>query len=149
MTDFLNMNIISNYNKMLSNNMNNINDNLGNNNSISDFDNILNNKMSNFDNPLQGGISMDATDSKTGNITEGAGPDAMVNSFKNAFSSGINSLNETQLASQRAVETFATGGDIDIHEVMIAAEKSNLSMQLALQMRNKLLSAYNEIKNIM
>ena len=51
-------------------------------------------------------------------------------------------------AAYEAAETFAAGGDISVHDVMIASQKANLTMQMALQMRNRLVTAYNELRNI-
>ena len=52
------------------------------------------------------------------------------------------------LYSGKAFETFATGGDISVHEVMIASQKSGLAMQMAIQLRNQMINAYNEFKNM-
>ena len=51
---------------------------------------------------------------------------------------------ELQKADQIKQE-FAVGKRADLHEVMIASEKANLSFRLLLQMRNKMLEAYQEI----
>ena len=51
---------------------------------------------------------------------------------------------ELQKADQVKQE-FAVGKRADLHEVMIASEKANLSFRLLLQMRNKMLEAYQEI----
>ncbi len=144
-------NIVNDYNKLLSENMNDINSNLGE-NSMSEFDSILNQQMGNYaPKKLEASIHMDTISSASANPSNIVGnthAEKMMNDFKNAFGSGLNSVNQKQMEAQRATEIFATGGDIDIHEVMIAAEKSSLSMQMALQMRNKMLSFYNEIKSI-
>jgi flagellar hook-basal body complex protein FliE len=42
-------------------------------------------------------------------------------------------------------EQFAVGNQYDVHEIMITAEKADLSFRLLLQIRNKLLEAYQEI----
>lgn len=68
--------------------------------------------------------------------------------FSGILENYINNLNTENKAAEKAVETFASGGDIDLHSVMIASEKANLSMQLALQMRNKIVQAYQEISRI-
>ena len=47
-------------------------------------------------------------------------------------------------ADQKAVD-FATGKNYDLHEIMIASEKADLSFKLLMQVRNKLLEAYQEI----
>ena len=40
------------------------------------------------------------------------------------------------------------GGDVEIHEVMLAAEEAALSLQLAVQVRNKLTEAVKELTNL-
>lgn len=65
-----------------------------------------------------------------------------------AFSDGLNSVNNDALEAERAEEILAAGGDISAHEVMIAAEKSNLSLQMAVQIRNRLINAYTEINSM-
>lgn len=76
-------------------------------------------------------------------IGEGAGK--VANDFQTALSNSMNNLNTTQRNAEAALETFATGGDIDVHSVMIASQKANLSMQMAMQLRNKAIQAYNEV----
>lgn len=142
--NFINLNkynsgSINSFNQLLSQNMNAINTNIENNKN--NFDDI-------FKQTLQGGIQFDNFTGENNNNTSTSTVDGTFNSFKNAIASGLNSVNEKQQASNRAIETFATGGNISVHEVMIASEKSSLSMQMALQMRNKMLAFYNEIKQI-
>lgn len=48
-------------------------------------------------------------------------------------------------AADRKIETFATGQPMDIHEVVIATEKADISLNLLIQIRNKLLEGYQEI----
>lgn len=74
---------------------------------------------------------------------EGAGK--VASDFKSALSNSLTDLNSTQRNAEAALETFATGGDIDVHSVMIASQKANLSMQMAMQLRNKAIQAYNEV----
>ena len=69
-------------------------------------------------------------------------------SFSNVIGNYVNDVNNTQRGAEKAVETFASGGNIDVHSVMIASEKANLSMQMTMQMRNKFLQAYQEISRM-
>lgn len=57
----------------------------------------------------------------------------------------IDSVNHLQLQSAELRKELATGGDVELHDVMIAAEKASISMSLTTQVRNKLLEAYQEI----
>ena len=55
-----------------------------------------------------------------------------------------NADNRIKEANQKA-EEFAVGKKHDLHEIMIASEKADLSFRFLLQIRNKLLEAYQEI----
>ena len=45
-------------------------------------------------------------------------------------------------------EDLAMGGSTSIHEAMIAAQKAELSMQMAVQIRNRIITAYTEINSM-
>jgi len=62
-----------------------------------------------------------------------------------AFYDSINAVNNIHLEADRMQEDIAMGGPTSIHDAMIAAEKAELSMQMAVQVRNRILSAYTEI----
>jgi flagellar hook-basal body complex protein FliE len=47
--------------------------------------------------------------------------------------------------ANRKTEEFAVGKEYDLHEIVIASEKADLSFRLLLQIRNKLLDAYQEV----
>ena len=63
-----------------------------------------------------------------------------------------NSLDQVNANQQHAAELktgFETGqGDANLAEVMVAIQKSNLSFQAMVQVRNKLLDAYKDIMNM-
>lgn len=59
--------------------------------------------------------------------------------------SGLDSVNKSRLEADRMQEDLAMGGPTSVHEAMIAAEKADLSMQMAIQVRNRILNAYTEI----
>lgn len=63
----------------------------------------------------------------------------------NAFYDGLNSVNSMKVEAERMQEDIAMGGATSIHDAMIAAEKASLSMQMAIQVRNRLISAYTDI----
>lgn len=66
-----------------------------------------------------------------------------------AFSDSLNAVNNTRLIADRMQEDIAMGGPTSIHDAMIAAEKATLSMQMAVQVRNRILTAYNDITGMM
>ncbi len=71
-----------------------------------------------------------------------------LNSFGSAIGGGLKATNQNTVAFERAQEAMAMGENISVHDVMIASEKATLSMQMAMQLRNKIITAYNEINNV-
>jgi flagellar hook-basal body complex protein FliE len=69
-------------------------------------------------------------------------------SFKDMLLDSIEQVNSMQLESDRAVETMFTGGDVNPAEVLTAVQKADLAFRLTMQMRNKLMEVYQEIKDI-
>ena len=66
----------------------------------------------------------------------------------NGFSNALNAVNDAKLYSEKLEEDIAMGGPTSIHDAMIAAEKAELSLQMAVQIRNRILNAYTEINNM-
>ena len=60
-------------------------------------------------------------------------------------SSGVNQLHN-DAASQ--VSNLLQGGGADLNNVMIAVEKADVSFQLMMQVRNKIVSAYQDIEKM-
>lgn len=65
-----------------------------------------------------------------------------------SFTNSLNAVNNAKLYSEHLEEDLAMGGSTSIHEAMIAAEKAELSMQMAVQIRNRIISAYTEINSM-
>jgi len=70
------------------------------------------------------------------------------NSFKNCLLDSIQQVNEMQQQADSAVEKFATGGDVSPAEVLTAVQKADLAFKMMLQIRNKLVQAYEEVEAI-
>jgi flagellar hook-basal body complex protein FliE len=69
-------------------------------------------------------------------------------SFQNLISTQIEKLNQGQLKSDSLVQNFVAGNTEDLHQVMIASEEARLSLELAVQVRNKVVEAYKELSNM-
>lgn len=65
--------------------------------------------------------------------------------FTDMLSSMVNSVNDLQSASAQAQQAMMNGESVELHEVMIKAEQAGLSMDFLLEIRNKLVNAYNDI----
>jgi flagellar hook-basal body complex protein FliE len=66
-------------------------------------------------------------------------------SFSQVLNQALSQVEQDQVSAGEAIEALATGEINDIAAVMIASERANLSLGLTIQVRNKLLEAYQEI----
>ncbi|AME05289.1 flagellar hook-basal body complex protein FliE [Bacillus siamensis] len=66
-------------------------------------------------------------------------------SFSELLKNSIDSLNESQVQSDQITNELAAGKDVNLDEVMIAAQKANISLTAATEFRNKAVEAYQEI----
>lgn len=69
-------------------------------------------------------------------------------SFSNILSEAIDYMEETEAESSAANEALLTGDSDDIHTALIASQKAELAVSYAVQIRNKLIEAYNDIMNM-
>jgi len=69
-------------------------------------------------------------------------------SFKDMLVDSIQQVNTMQLDADKAVETLFSGGEINPAEVLTAVQKADLAFRLTMQMRNKLMEVYQEVKDI-
>ena len=68
--------------------------------------------------------------------------------FQSMFQEAINNVKETDASLNNEIYQLATGQTDNLHQVMIASQKASLSVDLLVQMRNKLLDAYNQIMSM-
>jgi flagellar hook-basal body complex protein FliE len=66
-------------------------------------------------------------------------------SFESIFSQGISKVNESLIANHADLQRLASGDVQNLHQVMIGMEESRISFQLMVQVRNRLLEAYQDI----
>ena len=71
------------------------------------------------------------------------GPDRV--EFKELLNTAIKSVSDTQTGADEMISKLAAGQNIELHNVMLAAQKASLTLQLALQIKNKVTDAYSEI----
>src|SRR5215475_3849252 len=69
-------------------------------------------------------------------------------SFKDVLVDSIQQVNSMQLQADQAVETMFSGGDVNPAEVLTAVQKADLAFRMVMQIRNKLVAAYEDIQNI-
>ncbi len=64
------------------------------------------------------------------------------------FAQALEKLNDTQANSDDLLQRFAAGEDLDIHQVMIATEETDINFRVALAIRDRLVVAYREVMRI-
>ena len=69
-------------------------------------------------------------------------------SFKDMLLESINEVNSMQQEANQAVESLMTGEDVNPAEVLTAVQKADMAFRMMMQIRNKLVQAYDEVKNI-
>ena len=70
------------------------------------------------------------------------------NIFSNFLFNALNNVNEAQIQSDEYKKSLALGELDNLHELTIASEKANISFQIAMSIRNKIVEAYKEIMRI-
>ena len=69
-------------------------------------------------------------------------------SFSNVLSDAINKVNDKEVNANNKIEALIKGQDVSMHEVMIAMQESQLSLQALIEVRNKTVEAYQEISKL-
>ena len=68
--------------------------------------------------------------------------------FSDAVKSLFNQVNESQQSSRNQIDADERGDDIPLTDVVLGMQKSSLSFEATLQVRNKVLRAYEDIINM-
>ena len=66
-------------------------------------------------------------------------------SFANSLKEAIANVNNQQITSDNLTQKLITGGDVELHEVMIASQKASITLNATIEVRNKVIEAYQEI----
>ena len=69
-------------------------------------------------------------------------------SFKDFLLQSIQEVNSMQQQADRAVEKLATGDDVSPAEVLTAVQKADIAFRMMIQVRNKMVDAFNEVQNL-
>jgi flagellar hook-basal body complex protein FliE len=68
--------------------------------------------------------------------------------FLTALHGAVDQVNQLQSEASMKVSTMLSGNGQDVHSAMIAVQKADLAFELMVEMRNKIVSAYQEISRI-
>jgi flagellar hook-basal body complex protein FliE len=73
------------------------------------------------------------------------GPPSQPGAFQSVFSDAVAKVEQFQQNASDSVDRFLSGEDEEIHHAALAAQQADLSFQLFLQVRNKIVDAYQEV----
>lgn len=68
--------------------------------------------------------------------------------FYNILKDKLDGINDKQVNAENTTEAFIKGDEQDVHNVMLATEEAKMSLELAVQVRNKLVEAYQELNRM-
>jgi flagellar hook-basal body complex protein FliE len=68
--------------------------------------------------------------------------------FATVLKSSLDEVNQLQQKADAAITALATGDKMSLHDTMIAMEQADVSFRLMMQVRNKIVDAYQEIMRI-
>lgn len=66
-------------------------------------------------------------------------------SFANSLKEAIAKVNDQQITSDKFTQKLIKGEDVELHEVMIASQKASITLNATIEIRNKVIEAYQEI----
>ena len=70
-------------------------------------------------------------------------------SFSEMLFNSVNNINQTQVTAKTQSEAYLAGEpDIGLNDVMVSLQKSSIALNMGIQVRNKMVSAYQEIMNM-
>lgn len=81
----------------------------------------------------------------SGKVGSEGSPEAGAPSFADSLAESLDKVNNLQKEADKAIEDFSTGKTRNIHETMIAVNKADLAFRLTMQVRNKIVEAYQEV----
>jgi flagellar hook-basal body complex protein FliE len=73
------------------------------------------------------------------------GSSATTGEFRDIFKSAIDQVESSRHQADQSVDQFLSGEGDDLHSTILSVQRADLEFQLALQVRNKVVSAYQEV----
>lgn len=85
----------------------------------------------------------EVAEAKTSAVTEKTGE------FQNVFKNALDQVNQAEMNSKATTEAFITGDPkVSLADAMIASQKASISFAALTEVRNKLVSAYQDVMNM-
>ncbi|MGM0750425.1 MAG: flagellar hook-basal body complex protein FliE [Bacillota bacterium] len=90
-------------------------------------------------NSINSGVISPSIEKK--NITPSEGAE----NFSQLLKNSIEEVNSMQVQSDQMTEKIVRGENVDLHQMMIASQKASITLQTTMEVRNKVVEAYQEI----
>ena len=89
--------------------------------------------------PAISSLSQINTDTASPSVSDGG------SSFKNILNNAIGEVEGARSDAAKSVQNFLSGSGEDLHSTILATQRADLEFQMFMQVRNKVVSAYQEI----
>lgn len=91
------------------------------------------------------GFSMPSVDSISSSSLGAIGSGSSDVSFRDMLGSAINQVEGARTSANQSVDKFLSGDGEDLHTTILASQRADLEFQMFMQVRNKVVSAYQEV----
>lgn len=81
----------------------------------------------------------------SGNVDKTSATTSASDSFGQMLQNALSQLSQKENAANEMTTRLAAGEDIELHQVMLTMQETDMAFQLAMQVRNKLVEAYQEV----
>jgi flagellar hook-basal body complex protein FliE len=97
--------------------------------------------------PTQPIIAVTGIKPSAGNVkpSDAGNAGSTLENFGQVLNETLDSLNQVDNDANNAIARLAAGEDVELHQVMLAVQQADIAFNLALQVRNKLVEAYQEV----
>ncbi len=80
--------------------------------------------------------------------TQGVNPPEKGPSFRETLQGFLKDVNTMQVKADQSIEKMAAGEITDVHQVMSTVEEANVAFNMMMEIRNKVMDAYQEVMRI-
>lgn len=78
-------------------------------------------------------------------VSQVGASNAPASGFQSMLESIVGGVEQSQNQAQQTVNSFLNGGNEELHSVALASQRASLEFELFMQVRNKVVSAYQEV----
>lgn len=98
--------------------------------------------------PSLGSLGSIGSLSSSSGVTPGADSGSDGEGFGAVLKNALSQVNQLSGSAEQQVGTMLGGGNADMSQVMVAVEKADVAFQLMMQVRNKIVNAYQDIEKM-